>query len=96
MNKNKHEKIIYVLYIIAVIPVIIIPAVVYIVSSNILAAVLCFTATAILYVLMLFIHYIDNLYITKIISALMALAVILCLATSAFSKNHFRLIKAYG
>lgn len=70
MNKNKHEKIIYVLYIIAVIPVIIIPAVVYIVSSNILAAVLCFTATAILYVLMLFIHYIDNLYITKIISDL--------------------------
>lgn len=30
---------------------------------------------------------VTNKYITKIISALMALAVILCLATSAFSKQ---------
>lgn len=70
MNKNKHEKIIYTLYITAVIPVIIIPAVVYIVSSNIPAAIICLAATAVLYVLMLLVHYIDNLYITKIISDL--------------------------
>lgn len=70
MNKNKHEKIIYTLYITAVLPVIIIPAVVYIVSSNIPAAIICLAATAVLYVLMLLVHYIDNLYITKIISDL--------------------------
>lgn len=70
MNKNKYEKIIYALYITAVFPVIIIPAVVYIVTSNIPAAIICLAATAVLYVLMLLVHYIDNLYITKIISDL--------------------------